>query len=100
MQLKEQTIQKMIIDYLRLKGYFVYKNSSVGIYVKKTGHYIPAQTRGVADLTAIKDKQVYQIEVKKKGGVQSEYQKEFQKNWEDKGGIYLIGGLKDIIDKL
>jgi len=98
--MKEQQIQKNIIDYLRIKGYFVFKNSSVGIYVKKTGKYIPTQTRGVADLTAIKDGQVYLIEVKTDKGVQSEYQKEFQKNWEVKGGTYIIGGLGEVMSKL
>ncbi len=94
----EQKEQKAIIDYLKIRGFFVYKNSSVGIYVRKTGSYIPAQTKGIADLTAIKDGKVFQIEVKaSSGGRQSENQKDFQKEWESKGGKYIIGGLQDVI---
>jgi len=96
----EQKEQKAIIDYLRIKGYFVYKNSSVGIYVRKTGKYIPAQTKGIADLTAIKNGQVYQIEVKAPNGKQSDNQKLFQKEWETKGGIYIIGGFDSVIKVL
>jgi len=93
----EQKEQKNIIDWLKIKGFFVYKNSSVGIYKKSTGSYIPAQTKGVADLTAIKDGQVYQIEVKAPGGRQSDNQKEFQREWEARGGKYILGGLAEII---
>jgi len=96
----ESQIQKQIIDYLRLRGYFVYKNVSVGTYNKKTDRYIPMSTKGIADLTAIKDGKVYQIEVKRKGGKQSQYQKDFQKDWEAKGGVYILGGFEEVIDIL
>ena len=94
----EKEIQKTIIDYLRLKGQFVYKNVSIGTYKKETDSYIPMSTKGIADLTAIKKGKVYQIEVKKIGGKQNTNQKQFQKDWEAKGGIYLLGGLNDMIN--
>lgn len=93
----EKDIQKSIIDYLEVIGVFVYKNSTVGIYKKATDSYIPAQTKGVADLTAIRDGQVYQIEVKTKTGRQSDHQKEFQENWESAGGIYILGGMDEVM---
>ena len=96
----EQKEQKAIIDYLRLRGYFVYKNSSVGIYIRKTDKYIPAQTKGIADLTAIKDGKVYQIEVKAPNGRQLDNQKEFQKEWEKRGGVYILGGFEEVINQL
>ena len=89
--------QKAIIDYLRLNGWFVYKNNNIGIYNKKTGSYIPAQTKGIPDLTCIKDSQVYQIEVKINKNKQSDNQKSFQGEWESKGGVYIIGDLDDVI---
>ena len=76
---KLQKLQKSIIDYLRLNGWYVWKNNSVGTYNKKTGGYIPAQTKGVSDLTAIKNGIVVFIEVKLPNGKQSEHQKEFEK---------------------
>lgn len=88
--MKEQQIQKFIIDYLRLKGWFVYKNSTVGIYKQSTGKYIPAQMRGVADLTAIKDGHVVQIEIKRPGGKQSENQIIFADDWMSHGGHYVV----------
>lgn len=94
---KESDIQKAIIDYLRYKKVFVYKNNNVGIYKKETNSYIPAQTKGIADLTAIRNGIVYQIEVKTKKGKQSEWQRIFQKEWEEKGGIYILGGLDEIM---
>lgn len=97
----EQDIQKQIIDYLRYQGWFVIKNNTVGIYKKSTDSYIPNPARGLADLTAIKNGQVIMIEVKKKGGKQSDNQKEFQKNWEDKGGkYYLVFNLEEVINKI
>jgi len=86
----EQQIQKGIIDYLRIKGWFVYKNSTVGTYKQSTGKYIPAQTRGVADLTAIKDGHAVQIEIKKPGCKQSENQLIFADDWMSHGGHYVV----------
>lgn len=88
--MKEQQIQKSIIDYLRLKGWYVYKNATVGTYKQSTGKYIPAQTHGVADLTAIKDGHVVQIEIKRPGGKQSENQVIFADDWMSHGGTYIL----------
>ncbi|NQU99365.1 MAG: hypothetical protein HQ538_01385 [Parcubacteria group bacterium] len=95
--IKEQQVQREVIDYLRLTGWYVYKNSSVGIFNKKTGSYIPAQTKGIADLTAIKNSKVIQVEVKRKGGKQSRHQAIFEQDWTEKGGTYIIGGLDEVI---
>lgn len=95
---KESNVQKAIIDYLRLKGYYVYKNVSVGTYNKKTDRYIPMSTKGIADLTAIKKGQVYQVEVKVGGKhKQSAHQKQFQEDWESHGGVYILGNLEAVM---
>ena len=96
----EKDIQKAIIDYLRMTGCFVYKNRSVGIYKTATGSYIPSQTVGVADLTAIKKGIVYQLEVKTSTGKQSPGQQQFQKDWEEHGGKYFITRSIDDVIKL
>lgn len=97
--IKEQDIQKSIIEYLTLKGWFVIKNNTVGIYKKATNSYIPNPARGLADITAIKNGSVIMVEVKKHGGKQSDNQKEFQKNWEEHGGVYILAyGIEDLIN--
>lgn len=83
----ETAEKKAIKDYLRLKGAFVYHNlAGLGVFP------------GVADLTAIYKGKVYQIEVKVRGGRQSPNQKKFQKEWEDHGGTYILGGLIEVME--
>ena len=78
--------KKAIKDYLNLKGVFHYHNlAGLGCFP------------GLADLTAIHNGQVYQIEVKAKGGKQSENQKMFQFYWESAEGIYVLGGLDEVM---
>jgi len=86
---KETAEKKVIKDYLKLNGYFIYHNlAGLGVYP------------GISDLTIIKDGQVYQIEVKVKKGKQSDNQKKFQEEWEKHGGIYIIGDCEDVIKYL
>lgn len=78
--------KKAIKQYLKLKGIFYYHNlAGLGVFP------------GVPDLTAIKNGVVYQIEVKCQGGRQSDNQKNFQEQWENNGGIYILGGVDDVI---
>ena len=86
---KETSEKKAIKDYLRAKGAFVYHNlAGLGVYP------------GIPDLTAIWLGKVYQIEVKADGGKQSDNQKEFQRCWEASGGIYILGGIDEVMKKI
>ena len=86
---KETAEKAAIKKYLSFKGLFFYHNlAGLGVYP------------GVPDLTAIKDGKVYQIEVKAKGGRQSEHQKRFQEIWEMCGGVYIIGGVDEVMKYL
>jgi Holliday junction resolvase len=89
-KIKEQDIQRQIIEYLTLKKWFVIKNNTVGIFVRKTGGYIPNPARGLADLTALRGGQVLMIEVKVKHGWQTPNQREFEGNWKTHGGVYVV----------
>jgi hypothetical protein len=83
-----ETLEKNAIkQYLKLKQVFFYYNlAGIGAY------------KGIPDITAIdKNGQVYQIEAKAKGGLQSNFQKEFQKNWEEFKGIYILGDLEEVM---
>lgn len=82
--LKESEIQRQIKEALQWRGWFVVKiHQSLGSY------------RGIADLYALRDGQHVWIEVKTDRGVQSEYQKKFQRDIEKHGGTYILArGLK------
>ena len=87
----ETAEKKAIRDYLRLKGAFVFHNlAGLGVYP------------GLADLTAIYKGKVYQIEVKAAGvkHKQSANQKQFQEDWEAQGGIYILGGIDEVMKKI
>jgi len=88
--MKEQDIQRSILDFLKWKKIFCWKNNTAGIYKKATGHYIPSGAVGSADIFAISKGTFYAIEVKTTTGKQSEKQKEFQENVEKAGGIYIL----------
>lgn len=74
--MKESEIQKKIIDYMRLKGYFVWKNALGGMMVG--GKYmVKNPNAGMPDLCAVKDGITHYIEVKTPKGRLSEAQKKW-----------------------
>ena len=78
-KLSETEIQNQIRKFLRLKGWYVMRHQqSLG------------SLKGMSDLTAIKEGNTIYIEVKTPRGVQSKYQKEFQREIELHGGTYLL----------
>ncbi len=89
--IKENDVKKQVKDYLTYKRYFHFHLlAGMGAF------------KGAPDRIAVKDGQVYFIEVKKpKGGIQSEYQIQFQKDVERQGGKYmLVRCLEDLIKGL
>lgn len=82
-----ETAEKHAIkDFLKAKGWFVYHNlAGIGVFA------------GLPDLTSIKHGQVLQIEVKAEKGKQSDHQKRFQADWQQKGGLYFCGGVDELI---
>ena len=85
-----ETLEKQAIKrYLALKGYYVYHNlAGLGCFA------------GLADLTAIKNGRVIQIEVKAGKGRQSSNQIRFQEEWESYGGVYVCGDLEAVLKVL
>lgn len=82
----ESDIQKAIIDFLRYKGHFVWKNLSVGIK-KANGSYIPVGMRGLPDIMAIKNGRLFALEVKSGRNTASDDQKRVLEELEAKGAI-------------
>lgn len=83
-----ETREKQAVkQFLKAKGIFYYHNlAGLGVYP------------GIPDLTAVKDGQVYQLEIKCKKGKQSDNQKIFQEKWETAGGKYVLGGIDEIME--
>ena len=84
---KESDIQRAIMQYLRMCGWFVVKiHQSMGSY------------KGIADLYAIKNGSGVWIEVKTPAGKQSEHQKTFETDIISHGGRYMVAsGIEDVI---
>ena len=81
----ETSEKKLIKDWLNLTGWFVYHNlAGLGVYP------------GIADLTAIKEGVIVQIEIKTKANKQSDRQREFEGRWKTAGGYYVSGGFDKI----
>ena len=76
----ETDIRKMLVEYMRMKGWFVYHClAGLGSYP------------GLSDLVAVKDGRIVHIEVKRPGtGRQSANQIKFQHDLESHGGEYLL----------
>ena len=100
--MKEQQIQKQILDCLKLLGWFAFKINNTGIYKPSTGSYIPAQTKGICDIVALKSGVVLFIECKRPGGKQSENQLYFAEHIRSHNGYYILANSVDdiiVIDK-
>ena len=95
----ERDIQYTILQYLKAKKIFSYKNSTAGIYKKATGSYIPSQSVGSPDIIAVIDGVYVGIEVKGPKGKQSADQKQFQKDLEKAGGLYILARSVEDVDK-
>lgn len=82
----ENDIKNQVKDYLSLRGYFHFP------ILQGLGAY-----RGIPDRIAIKGGKVLFLEIKRPGGKQSEYQKQFQSEIEGQGGeYYVIKCLEDL----
>lgn len=83
----EQSLQKSVIDYLRLKGFLCVKFNNTGIYNKKTGHYIPPAQKGISDIIALRNGVYHAFELKIKPNKPSEHQLAFLEEVNKHGGI-------------
>lgn len=98
--MKEKDLQKLIIDYLRLKKIFHFRINSGAFKTEKGGFYKMVSVNGCPDIIAVVNGKFIGIEVKLKGRYQSPGQKEFQKNLEKSGGVYILAkSLDDVTMK-
>jgi hypothetical protein len=103
MKIKEHDIQKQIIDYLKLKHYFWWRNNSGAMISEYKGkkRFMRFGSVGSPDIFVIYKNDCYGIEIKSATGKQSPEQIEWQKGFDDNGGIYLlIRSLDELMDYL
>ena len=96
--LKEKEIQTQIVDYLKLRGYFVIRNYLGPVHYH--GSKIrPNPNAGMPDLTIIKAGRTYFIEVKKHDGIVSAKQKEWHmKAYKAGVVVHIFRSIKDCIE--
>ncbi len=86
--MKEQAYQRAILDYLALRRIYAWKNSSTGIFNKKTGGWIPIGLTGVSDILGIlPDGRFLAIEVKSPTGKLTQNQIDFLDIINKNGGV-------------
>jgi hypothetical protein len=99
----EQSIQKSIIDLLRLKHFVVFKHHSTG-FTQRDGNpiYFKYGEKGIADIIACSPTgRFWTIEVKKPGGKLSNDQIVFLNRVRGNGGIAIVAhSIDDVIDLL
>lgn len=97
----ESKIVTACCDYLRAKKHFFWRQNSSGVFrTFKDGRQAWCAARdsmrGIPDIFVLSKEElsvfpcIFAIEVKTDVGRQSPEQKEFQKQWEKRGGVYLL----------
>jgi len=98
---KEKDIERSICDYLRIKGYFFWKQPSAGYFdpTRKTfrKHASPYVKCGVPDIIVVKEGQFIGLEVKSATGHQSLAQSDFERELRHAKGFYfLVRSIEDV----
>ncbi len=87
----EQSIQRAILEYLRYRGIFCWKNNTAGIYVKSRNTYIPSHAPGVSDILGIlPGGKFLAVEVKSEKGRVSPHQQQFLDEITARGGLAFV----------
>lgn len=101
---KETDILRAVCDYLQLRKtsqkYLFWRANNIGMYDGKDYRPLPKYSMlGVPDINLIHRGRYIGLEVKTKTGVQSDNQKEFQRQCEDAGGQYfIVRSVNDVIN--
>lgn len=96
----EQSIQRAILDYLRYRGIFCWKNNTAGIYVKARNTYIPSHAPGVSDILGIlPGGRFLAIEVKAPKGRVSPAQEQFLQTINERGGLAFVARSIDDVEE-
>jgi hypothetical protein len=84
----EAEIQRAILQWLRIKRIFHWRQNTLGVFDQKTQRYRPSAMRGVSDILGIlPGGKFLAIEVKSRTGKLSEYQEDFLDGIKSNGGL-------------
>src|SRR5258706_13576807 len=96
----EQSIQRAILELLRWRNIFCWKNNTAGIYVRARNTYIPRHAPGVSDILGIlKDGRFLAIEVKALKGKLSLHQELFLEEINSRGGLAIVARSVEDVEK-
>lgn len=100
-KVKESEVQRAILDYLGYGHVFHYRNNSGAMMSTYKGkeRFMRFGALGSPDIIAVVGGRYIGIEVKGTGGRQNENQKEFQRQLEKAGGMYILASSVEDVDK-
>jgi hypothetical protein len=95
----EKEIQKAILDYLKFRGLFAWRNNTGG-FIDKRDHYYTFGKKGSGDILGLtKDGRFFSIEVKVPGKNPTPEQTEFINNVIVNNGIAFVARSIDDVQK-
>jgi hypothetical protein len=89
LKIKEAALLQSVMQWLRLRGVFHWRNNS-GAIKTQSGRFISFGYKGSADIIAIDKGRMLMLECKSSTGRQSPAQKAFQLRFEREGGVYVL----------
>ena len=93
---RESDILRAVSEYLTLKKYFWFRNNT-GALPTASGGFMRFGSVGSPDICVLHKGVFYALECKRKGGIQSPAQQEWEKRCKEQGGDYrIIHGLDDM----
>lgn len=103
---KEKDVEKSICDWLRIKGFFFWKQPSSGFFDTNRKcfrrHVSPYVKPGVPDIIIIHQGKFIGVEVKSATGRQSEVQRDFERELilKGKGNYFIARSIEDVENQL
>lgn len=88
-KISEAQVQKTILEWLQVHGIFNFRTNNIGVPLGN-GKFRPSPVRGLPDIIVVWHGEFIGLEVKSRTGKQSDFQKEFQKNVTEAGGLYYV----------
>ncbi len=88
--MKEQQLVNGLIAYLKLKGHYVWRQNT-GSMTTKEGRFVKFGHKGISDILGIaSDGKFIAVECKIGNNKPTEFQKDFLKEVEDRGGYAIL----------
>ena len=91
MKTPESAVLRACLDYLRLRGHFVFRVNNGACKTERGGFVRFTDILGLPDIIGIlPDGRFLGVECKSKTGKQTDWQKIFEKDTTERGGVYVL----------